>query len=102
MIVLIDDEAAELRRIMAEGLLYPVFQPILDFRVRAILGYEALIRGPENSALQFPDQLFAAAARNELTLDLEHACREASLIGCRLRGPGSNARLRRGRAGLRR
>jgi len=79
MIVLIDDEAAELRRIMAEGLLYPVFQPILDFRVRAILGYEALIRGPENSTLHFPDQLFGAAARNELTLDLEHACREASL-----------------------
>lgn len=79
MIVLIDDEAAELRRIMAEGLLYPVFQPILDFRVRAILGYESLIRGPENSCLHFPAQLFAAAARNELTLDLEHACREASL-----------------------
>jgi diguanylate cyclase (GGDEF)-like protein len=79
MIVLIDDEAAELRRIMAEGLLYPVFQPILDFRVRAILGYEALIRGPESSILHRPDQLFGAAARNGLTLDLEHACREASL-----------------------
>jgi diguanylate cyclase (GGDEF)-like protein len=79
MIVLIDDEAAELRRIMAEGLLYPVFQPILDFRVRAILGYESLIRGPEDSFLHRPDKLFAAAASNELTLDLEHACREASL-----------------------
>jgi diguanylate cyclase (GGDEF)-like protein len=79
MIVLIDDEAAELRRIMAEGLLYPVFQPILDFRVRAILGYESLIRGPENSPLRFPDKLFAAAVRNDLMLDLEQACREASL-----------------------
>ncbi|MBS1144569.1 MAG: hypothetical protein H6R14_1975 [Proteobacteria bacterium] len=79
MIVLIDDEAAELRRIMADGLLFPVFQPILDFRVRAILGYEALIRGPEGSCLQFPDQLFGAASRNELTQELEHACREASL-----------------------
>jgi diguanylate cyclase (GGDEF)-like protein len=79
MIVLIDDEAAELRRIMAEGLLYPVFQPILDFRVRAVLGYESLIRGPEKSPLQYPDQLFGAAARNGLTLDLEHACRDASL-----------------------
>jgi diguanylate cyclase (GGDEF)-like protein len=79
MIVLIDDEAAELRRIMSEGLLYPVFQPILDFRVRAILGYESLIRGPVDSSLHRPDQLFSAAARNELTMDLEHACREASL-----------------------
>ena len=78
MLVLIDDEAAALQRIMAEGLLYPVFQPILDFRVRAVLGYESLIRGPEGS-LQRPDQLFAAAARQGLSLDLEHACREASL-----------------------
>ena len=74
-----DDEAAELCRIMAEGLLYPVFQPIMDFRVRAILGYEALIRGPAGSALHRPDQLFAAAARSGVALDLEHACREASL-----------------------
>ncbi|WP_428825831.1 EAL domain-containing protein [Azonexus sp. IMCC34842] len=79
MIVLLDEEAAELRRIMAEGLLNPVFQPIIDFRVRAVLGYEALIRGPQDSPLQFPDQLFAAASRAGLSLDLEHACREASL-----------------------
>jgi hypothetical protein len=64
---------------MAEGLLFPVFQPILDFRVRAILGYESLIRGPENSPLHWPADLFATAARHGLTQDLEHACREASL-----------------------
>jgi len=79
MIVMIDDEADELRWVMAERLLCPVFQPIIDFRLRAILGYEALIRGPEGSSLQRPDQLFAAAARCGLSLDLEHACREASL-----------------------
>jgi len=79
MIVLMDDEATELRRILAEELLYPVFQPIIDFRVRAILGYEALIRGPEGSALHRPDQLFAAARSAGFALELEHACREASL-----------------------
>jgi diguanylate cyclase (GGDEF)-like protein len=79
MIVLIDDELAEIRRILDDGLLHPVFQPILDFRVRSILGYEALIRGPEDSPLHRPDQLFAAAARQGLSLTLEHACREASL-----------------------
>src|SRR5574343_1339345 len=79
MIVMIDDEADELRWVMAERLLCPVFQPIIDFRLRAILGYEALIRGPEGSSLQRPDQLFAAAERCGLSLDLEHACREASL-----------------------
>src|SRR5574343_1054433 len=79
MIVMIDDEADELRWVMAERLLCPVFQPIIDFRLRAILGYEALIRGPEGSSLQRPDQLFAAADRSGLSMDLEHACREASL-----------------------
>lgn len=73
------DEAAELQRIMAEGLLFPVFQPILDFRLRAILGYEALMRGPEGSLLHRPDQLFGSAARLGLSHDLEHLCREASL-----------------------
>jgi diguanylate cyclase (GGDEF)-like protein len=79
MIVLVDDEVAEVHRIIGAELLYPVFQPIIDFRVRAILGYEALIRGPQGSALQYPDQLFAAARRAGLSLVLEHACREASL-----------------------
>jgi len=79
MDVLLDDELLELQRIIAEGLLTPVFQPIIDFRVRALLGYEALIRGPEGSPLQFPDQLFAAARRHALSSALEHACREASL-----------------------
>jgi len=64
---------------MAEGLLFPVFQPILDFRLRAILGYEALMRGPEGSPLHRPDQLFGSAARLGLSNDLEHLCREASL-----------------------
>jgi diguanylate cyclase (GGDEF)-like protein len=79
MIVLMDDETAELRRIIDEGLLHPVFQPIIDFRVRAILGYEALIRGPAGSPLQYPDALFGAAKNAGLARELEHACREASL-----------------------
>ncbi|WP_226406200.1 GGDEF domain-containing protein [Dechloromonas denitrificans] len=79
MIVLMDDDTAELARVMAGGLLYPVFQPIIDFRMRSILGYEALIRGPEGSELHRPDMLFAAARRAGRSLELEHACREASL-----------------------
>ncbi len=73
------DRTAELRHILAEGKLYPVFQPILDFRARAVLGYEALIRGPESSSLHRPDDLFATAKQAGLAMELEHACREASL-----------------------
>jgi diguanylate cyclase (GGDEF)-like protein len=79
MLLPIVDEAAELRRILAEGLLYPVFQPILDFRLRAIQGYESLIRAPDESPLHRPEQLFAAAARQGMADELEHACREASI-----------------------
>ena len=79
MSCVLDDELAALTRILDEDLLVPVFQPILDFRVRAILGYEALIRGPVGGMLARPDQLFGAAARHGLSLRLEHACREASL-----------------------
>ena len=38
-----------------------VFQPILDFQERRILGFEALIRGPQNSIFQHPVELFSAA-----------------------------------------
>lgn len=73
-----DDDYLALRRILQEGLLVPVFQPIIDIRVRAILGYEALIRGPQGR-LHLPDQLFAAAQRSGIALELEHACRNVSL-----------------------
>ena len=73
------DEHAEISRILADDLLFPVFQPIIDFRTRAILGYEALIRGPANSILHFPDALFSAASRAGKSMEIEHAAREASL-----------------------
>lgn len=69
----------ELHQILASGALFPVFQPIIDFRARAIFGYEALIRGPEGSALHRPDLLFATARAHGLGAELEHACRLASL-----------------------
>ncbi len=74
-----DEERVLLRRIIATQQLTPVFQPIIDFRARSILGYEALIRGPQGSLLHRPDALFAAARRCDLVADLEHACREQSL-----------------------
>jgi diguanylate cyclase (GGDEF)-like protein len=75
----LDHGLDEIHRIIAGGFLLPVFQPIVDFRVSAILGYEALIRGPQNSPLHFPDALFGAARAAGVGLDLENACREASL-----------------------
>ena len=83
-------EIAEIHRIVDEGWLYPVFQPVVDFRTRSILGYEALIRGPQNSALHRPDALFAVARQAGLDIELEHLCREISVRAfARLQLPGS-------------
>ncbi|EXI92687.1 MAG: putative signal transduction protein [Candidatus Accumulibacter sp. BA-94] len=79
MVMPLRDAAEDVGRVIREGLLHPVFQPILDFRAQAYLGFEALIRGPANSPLHRPDQLFAAARSAGLAGALEHACREASL-----------------------
>ena len=49
-----------LARIIDEGLITPVYQPLVDLYTGEVLGYEALARGPEGE-LERPDQLFAAA-----------------------------------------
>ena len=69
---------AELQRIIELRLLTPVFQPIIALDSRRILGYEALIRGPENSPLRTPDQLFSTARSTKQLAALEFACRAAS------------------------
>ena len=79
MVMPLRDAAEDIGRVIRECLLHPVFQPILDFRAQAYLGFEALIRGPASSPLHRPDQLFAAARSAGLAGALEQACREASL-----------------------
>lgn len=56
MVMPLRDAAEDIERVIREGLLHPVFQPILDFRAQAYLGFEALIRGPASSPLHRPDQ----------------------------------------------
>jgi diguanylate cyclase (GGDEF)-like protein len=68
----------ELRRLIDLKLLNPVFQPIVALENPRILGYEALIRGPENSPLHSPDALFSLARECRQLAALEFACREVS------------------------
>ena len=53
-----------------------VFQPIIDFRIHSYIAFEGLIRGPANTPLHAPKELFAAAERHGLRRKLERACRE--------------------------
>jgi EAL domain-containing protein (putative c-di-GMP-specific phosphodiesterase class I)/GGDEF domain-containing protein len=67
-------ERAELRRVLEEKSLRTVFQPILGFREGRIIGYEALVRGPEGSMLQTPTDLFAAAEEEGVAVELNILC----------------------------
>jgi EAL domain-containing protein (putative c-di-GMP-specific phosphodiesterase class I) len=60
--------------------LCPVFQPIVDLRDRAVVGYEALVRsGPEDGVLHSADALLAAARREGSMMALDLAARDAAL-----------------------
>jgi len=52
-----------------------VFQPILDLRSGAVVGYEALARPPSGSPFAGASELFEAAERVEMTAELERALR---------------------------
>lgn len=68
-----------LDEIIAEHKLSAHFQPIVDFRTRLIYGYEALIRGPSDSPLHSPIDLFDTAARYDRLIDLEVACLQVAV-----------------------
>jgi len=69
----------ELERILRDAEIRTLFQPVVDLRSRAVLGYEALSRGPERGPLEMPRALFAASERLGVTLDLDRTCRDAAL-----------------------
>lgn len=53
-----------------------LLQSVVRMRDRAVVGYEALSRGPQGSALEQSDRLFAAAAAGACgrTVDMELHC----------------------------
>lgn len=69
-----------LKEVIAEKRLQPVFQPIFDLIVPEVTGYEALIRGPEDSIFYNPKNLFDEAKSKNLIVPLEYLCIE---IACR-------------------
>ena len=69
----------QLHRIIRERQLSARFQPIIQMENGQILGYEGLIRGPSDSALHSPINLFQAAAEHKLSVTVEHLCRRIVL-----------------------
>lgn len=71
----VTEQFSALDTILANGELHSLFQPIFSFSERRILGYEALSRGPSNSALHSPINLFAVARSAGRLSELELLCR---------------------------
>ncbi|MBP2644604.1 MAG: diguanylate cyclase/phosphodiesterase with domain containing protein [Firmicutes bacterium] len=70
----------ELKNILDNKSIRTVFQPIVSLTDAAVIGYEALSRGPEGSPLEWPNILFKTANEYELTWELEYLCRCKALV----------------------
>ena len=64
----------QLKEILNKGLISTLFQPIVDMNNGATWGHEALSRGPSNSPLHSPMDLFDAAEQEGCLKGLEAVC----------------------------
>lgn len=74
-----DGNVSPLHEILRQRKLNALFQPIMDMRTGDIAGYEGLIRGPADSPLHSPFNLFGAAQRQGLSLETEMLSRHIVL-----------------------
>ncbi|GIZ54010.1 GGDEF domain-containing protein [Noviherbaspirillum aridicola] len=70
---------SRLREILSLRQLSALFQPIINIQRGEIVGYEGLIRGPSDSPLHSPLNLFKVARANNLSVEVEHMCRRVVL-----------------------
>jgi len=71
--------AHRLRGIIDQRQLTALFQPIIQMQTGEIIGYEGLIRGPSDSPLHSPLNLFKVARACNLSVEVEHLCRRVTL-----------------------
>jgi EAL domain-containing protein (putative c-di-GMP-specific phosphodiesterase class I)/GGDEF domain-containing protein len=76
---IIQENLREFFQLFHQQQLYGVFQPILDLRNQRYLGYEGLIRGPADSPLHTPKELFGLAHASGMSVEFERLCRETVL-----------------------
>lgn len=63
-------------RVVHDKAIGTVFQPVVNLDTRAIVGYEALSRGPAGTELENPEVMFELARDFDLVWDLEALCIE--------------------------
>lgn len=70
----VQDQLAAIVRVIAEGQIRAVFQPIIDLRSGGVLGYEGLTRPTEGAPFSNPSEMFEAADAVGHTVELDSAC----------------------------
>ncbi|HEX7646553.1 MAG TPA: GGDEF domain-containing protein [Noviherbaspirillum sp.] len=70
---------SRLHEIIEQRQLTALFQPVIHMQRGEIVGYEGLIRGPSDSPLHSPLNLFKVARANNLSVQVEHLCRRIVL-----------------------
>ena len=75
----LEKNSSALANIIDERAISPVFQAIVDVSQNTIVGYESLARCEDNPHFLYPDQLFAAAEEESLTVELEQLCAERAI-----------------------
>lgn len=73
------DVIDEIKKILKKNDIYTIFQPIISLKNGSIVGYEAFARGPKDSKLHNPSELFAAAEKCNRLWDLETLCLNKSI-----------------------
>src|SRR3954454_11904527 len=71
--------AQELDGILVADRITTAFQPVVDLNTGGTVAYEGLSRGPDDSALHMPTDLFAAARRLRRLEELDWLCRVTAL-----------------------
>jgi EAL domain-containing protein (putative c-di-GMP-specific phosphodiesterase class I)/DNA-binding response OmpR family regulator len=63
-------------RAVRERNISTVYQPVIDLRTKAIVGFEALSRGPAGTEIENPEVIFEIARDFDLVWELESLCIE--------------------------
>jgi EAL domain-containing protein (putative c-di-GMP-specific phosphodiesterase class I) len=69
-----------LRETIVNEQIITLYQPIVGMHDKRVMGYEALSRGGTGSGFQSPDELFDAAIRHHLLVELDRVCRKKALL----------------------
>jgi len=68
----------ELRKMIREARVRTLWQPVVDLASGAIVGFEALSRGPADSLFEMPRAMFALSGRVGASGELDRLCHESA------------------------